>query len=372
MAGRGTDIKLAEGVKDVGGLFVLGSERHEARRIDNQLRGRSGRQGDPGASQFFVSMEDDLMRKFGADKIKRMMDFLKVPEDMPIENSLISGSIEGAQKKVEGYNFDIRKHLVEYDDVMNIHRNILYKRRREILEKDEVKDDILTMGNEMVEAVVRNHSEGRDAAEWNYKEIFENISAIHRDENNFKLEEIQEIKDQDELIEKCQNYLRTTYEARETQLPDAKMMRSIEKAIYLRATDKIWMDHIDQMSKLREKVAFSGYAQKDPLTEYKSQAYDAFNEMLALIRANTINALFKMDLVKVAPTELLTKSSTPKMQLNKSDSGESNSGSDNPVVIKVGAGNKVATKAGAAPELGRNDACHCGSGKKYKKCHGQQ
>lgn len=340
MAGRGTDIKLGEGVKEIGGLCVLGSERHEARRIDNQLRGRSGRQGDPGASQFFVSMEDDLMRKFGADRIKKMMDFLNVPEDMPIENGLISGSIEGAQKKVEGYNFDIRKHLVEYDDVMNIHRNIIYKRRREILEKDDLKEDVLALVDSMVEGIVANSSEK--------KEIYDNLNAIHKNES-FALEDISNIEDQNELMEKCKNYLRKAYEEREKQLPEEKMMRAIEKAVYLRATDKIWMDHIDQMSKLREKVAFSGYAQKDPLTEYKAKAYEAFNEMLALINSNTVNTLFKIDLGKVAPTEIMEKSPMQKIETNRA---------------------QQPTKT-PDDQIGRNDTCPCGSGKKYKKCCGQ-
>ncbi|MFA5821094.1 MAG: preprotein translocase subunit SecA, partial [Candidatus Gracilibacteria bacterium] len=299
MAGRGTDIKLGEGVTDLGGLYILGTERHEARRIDNQLRGRSGRQGDPGASQFFVSMEDDLMRMFGGDRIKSMMEMLKVPEDMPIENKMVSRSIEGAQKKVEGRNFDIRKHLVEYDDVMNIHREIIYKRRRSLLDKDDCHEDIETMIKEVAEAIVLNHTEARD---WNYKEIFEALTAIHRDDvDSLTPEQILAFKDQKALVEKAQIYLLSAYKKREQSLPEPTMMRRIEKAVFLRANDSLWMEHIDEMSKLREAVAFTGYAQRDPLNEYKSQGFEMFNELLSMTKTSTVNTLFKIDLAKIIP-----------------------------------------------------------------------
>ncbi|MDP2643061.1 MAG: preprotein translocase subunit SecA, partial [Candidatus Peregrinibacteria bacterium] len=293
MAGRGTDIKLAKGVQDLGGLFVLGTERHEARRIDNQLRGRSGRQGDPGASQFLTSMDDDLMRLFGGDKIKGMMELLKVPEDMPIENAIISRSIEGAQKKVEGHNFDIRKHLVEYDDIMNIHRNIIYKQRKNYLFKDEIKEDIIQMITESAENIVINNIAHRDAKDWNKKEIFEALTAIHKDDSALTQEQIDTIIYEDELIEKAKSYLLEAYEKREKSLPDPKILRGIEKAVILRSTDTLWMDHIDTMQNLRESVAFSGYAQKDPLTEYKALSFELFNELMAMINANTLNTLFK-------------------------------------------------------------------------------
>ncbi|MFH1218756.1 MAG: preprotein translocase subunit SecA [Candidatus Peregrinibacteria bacterium] len=396
MAGRGTDIKLGEGVKNLGGLFVLGSERHEARRIDNQLRGRSGRQGDPGASQFFVSMEDELMRLFGGEKIKGMMNMLKFPEDMPIENGMISRSIEGAQKKVEGRNFDIRKHLVEYDDVINVHRDIIYKKRQKFLKKEDLKDEIIAMLDESAEAIVRNHTEARPQKEWNYKEIYEALTAIHKD-NSLTQNTLEEIKDQKELIEKAKSYLKDSYDQREKTIPDPKILRSIEKAVFLRANDTLWKEHIDAMSRLRENVAFSGYAQKDPLTEYKSLGYEMFNEMLSMIRSNTVNTLFKIDFEATIAAQMLarteqedaktttnedkieaqvTKSTLDEPEANDSPSAptkvirinadeEPQSQPENPVLVQ----NSQPTQS--SPKAGRNDPCPCGSGKKYKKCCGK-
>lgn len=380
MAGRGTDIKLGEGVTDLGGLFILGSERHEARRIDNQLRGRSGRQGDPGVSEFFISMEDDLMRLFGADRIKKMMDVLKVPEDMPITNGIISHSIESAQKKVEGHHFDIRKHLVEYDDVMNIHRNVVYKKRQRFLKIEDLKSEILEMISELAENIVRNHSEARDKRDWNFKEICESLCAIHKDENNPLTEEkLKETRSQDELIELAQKYLLEAYEAKEKTLPTPQILRQIERNIFLRNNDSLWMDHIDAMTQLRENVAFAGYAQKDPLVEYKSLSYEMFMEMLAMVRANTVNALFKIDVERVMPQQIILQPQIKNMQTNeaqieaavtKEDISVDNS---NPAIVRVSANDS--NRASFAPKtdysgVGRNDPCPCGSGKKFKKCHG--
>lgn len=385
MAGRGTDIKLGEGVTELGGLFVLGTERHEARRIDNQLRGRSGRQGDPGASQFLVSMDDDLMRLFGGEKIKSMMEMLKVPEDMPIENSIISRSIESAQKKVEGHNFDIRKHLVEYDDIMNIHRNIIYKQRRNYLYKEEIKDDIIQMIEEAAGNIVTNNIANRDTKDWNKKEIFEALTAIHKDESALTQEDIDKIIYEDELIEKAKSYLLKGYEKREKSLPDPKILRGIEKAVILRSTDALWMDHIDTMQHLRESVAFSGYAQKDPLTEYKGLSFELFNELMAMIKANTLNTLFKIDLEKVVPHEMLRQAEVKQIQTNDAEIEKPLSSDGNPVIVRASgasqSGNLVerAPSGGTVvhvsdkdtgPMIGRNDPCICGSGKKYKKCCG--
>ncbi|MCX6735254.1 MAG: preprotein translocase subunit SecA [Candidatus Peregrinibacteria bacterium] len=381
MAGRGTDIKLGEGVVDLGGLFILGSERHEARRIDNQLRGRSGRQGDPGASEFFISMEDDLMRLFGADRIKKMMDVLKVPEDMPITNGIISRSIESAQKKVEGHHFDIRKHLVEYDDVMNIHRNVVYKKRQRFLKTEDLKSEILEMITELAENIVRNHSEARDHREWNFKEICDNLNAIHKDEKNLLTEDnLREPRSQDELIAFAQKYLLDAYEAKEKTLPTPQILRQIERNIFLRNNDNLWMDHIDAMTQLRENVAFAGYAQKDPLVEYKSLSYEMFMEMLAMVRANTVNALFKIDVERIMPQQIVIQPQIKNMQTNeaqieaavtKEDISTDNS---NPAIVKVSANDSSRPSFAKGPDysnVGRNDPCPCGSGKKFKKCHDQ-
>ncbi len=386
MAGRGTDIKIKEDVKELGGLFVLGTERHESRRIDNQLRGRSGRQGDPGTSQFFVSMEDELMRLFGGDRIKGMMNMLNMPEDMPIENGLITRSIESAQKKVEGRNFDIRKHLVEYDDVMNVHREIVYKRRRKFLMKEDLHEDVEQIIKDLGESLVRNHTEGRDTRDWDYKEITEALEAIHKE----KIPNLEEITNQNELIEKTQQYLLENYKKRETILADPKTMRQIEKAVFLRTNDGLWMDHIDAMTKLRENVAFSGYAQKDPLTEYKSQAFTMFNELLGMINSSTVNTLFKMNLESAVPSHLLKKSEPENLRTNEDQIQSQLTGrrpatnfapnsvtrstyennSDNPVIVKVTGSNQI-EKDIKEDKVGRNDPCPCGSGKKYKKCCGK-
>ncbi len=337
MAGRGTDIKLGEGVTELGGLCVIGSERHEARRIDNQLRGRSGRQGDPGTTQFYVSMDDDLMRIFGGSQMKSLMDRLGLPEDMPIENRLISNSIEGAQRKVEGHNFDIRKHLVEYDDVMNKHREIIYRQRRKIIDNENLKNDvILLIENQIEEMVLRNAG--------NQKETWENVMALHRDPVNPIAYETLEGKSQEELMDILKKYLEAEYSEKEKNLPDPKLMRGAERSIMLRVIDRIWMEHIDELRYLREAVALSGYGQRDPLIEYKNQAFQIFEEMVAKIDYETLATLMRVkinvQIVKPAPM--------PLMRTNE-DKVEEN----------------------LAPEkMGPNDQCPCKSGKKYKKCHG--
>lgn len=391
MAGRGTDIKLGEGVKELGGLYVLGTERHESRRIDNQLRGRSGRQGDPGETQFFVSMEDQLMRLFGGDRMKSMMDRLNFPDDTPIENSLISRSIEGAQKKVEGRNFDIRKHLVEYDDVMNIHRDIVYKRRHAFLTKEDLSEDIFQMLDELGESIVLNHTQARPQAEWDYKEIHEAVSAIHK-EADFTQAKLEEIENQKKLTETVQTYLKDNYQKRASILPEEKTMRQIERAIFLRVNDRLWMEHINTMKYLREKVAFSGYAQKNPLNEYQQEGYQLFQELTANISTSTINMLFKVDLKNVVeqltakPAEQKTvetrkEESTPVgAQPQKADPkpitystfGGSNSAKSDDDGIRVYKTNRDPQQEEPEEKVGRNEPCPCGSGKKYKKCHGKE
>lgn len=382
MAGRGTDIKLGEEVKDLGGLFILGTERHEARRIDNQLRGRSGRQGDPGASQFFVSMDDELMRLFGGDRIKKMMEFLRVPEDMPIENGMISRSIESAQKKVEGHNFDIRKHLVEYDDVMNVHRNIIYKRRQELLRKEDIHDEIEKMIKEIVEGIVKSHTEeDYSPKRWDYKSVFEALTSIYKDGSApLQISDMENIKDQQKLTDFATKYLLDAYNKKIAELPDKALIYPIEKAIFLRTNDALWMEHIDEMSHLREKVAFSGYAQKDPLVEYKSLAFEMFNDLVDTIQANTVNTVFKIDIRKAVPHQMLVQSEIKNIRTNEDQVeaqltggsiARSTPDNNNPVIIKSSSNKQTQNIKPAFPKVGRNDPCPCGSGKKYKKCHGQ-
>jgi len=382
MAGRGTDIKLDEEVKELGGLFVLGTERHESRRIDNQLRGRSGRQGDPGTSQFFVSMQDDLMRLFGGEKIQNMMELLKVPEDMPVENRMLSNSIESAQKKVEGHHFDVRKHVLQYDDVMNVHREIIYKRRRKFLESDDLKEDILKMIDEETEAISLNHTAGRDKKDWDLEQVTEALTAI----TGTTPSQLEESKDEQEVVEKTQEFLKEEYGKLESSLPEPEMMRKVEKSVFLRANDVLWMEHIDDMQTLRESVSMRGYGQRDPVTEYKSEGYIKFEEMVAMIRSNTVNTLFKIDLAKVAPREMLARSEVKNMKTNEDEVANpaiaNPTGAAAPVPaqavthVTISAdSNEPATTSPTSqsetPKVGRNEPCPCGSGKKYKKCCGK-
>jgi preprotein translocase subunit SecA len=316
MAGRGTDIKLGEGVDVTGGLLVIGTERHESRRIDNQLRGRSGRQGDQGGSQFYVSMEDDLMRLFGAEKIQNMMDAMNVPDDMPIQNRMISNAIESAQKKVEGRNFDIRKHLVEYDDIMNKHREIMYARRHKVLESENIKNELMVLVEEEVESMTQAHTPERSQeGRWDYPAVMEDIKVIHKDESNpLSIEELEKINKKEDLIERIKDYLFAAYQEKESLLADPEIMRKIEKGVYLNIIDTLWMEHIDNMSSLRESVSLKGYGQRDPLIEYKEEAYMMFQKLLNSIQHNTISTLFKINIEKQVPEHLL-KASQPKIMV---------------------------------------------------------
>ncbi len=365
MAGRGTDIKLGDNVKETGGLCILGTERHESRRIDNQLRGRSGRQGDPGESQFFVSLEDSLMRLFGSDRVKKIMDFMNIPEDMPIENRFISKSIESSQKKVEGHHFDIRKHLVEYDDIMNKHREIIYKKRRQILKwdttnDDTIKEEIFRLINRLVEDIVYTHTFGIEV--WELDKIIRDIKAIHSSDNTpITVEDIKDYKQIDELIASLTNYFQSEYNKKEEKLPDPSLMRRSEQAIYLRAIDVLWMEHIDSMTHLRDSVSLSGYAQKDPLIEYKDQSYQMFKQLIFNIEKNTINTLFKINIKLAHP---LKKEIKEKIYTNEKDIENQLQKSDlAPKIIK--------TTNIQSEHIGRNSPCPCGSGKKYKKCCGK-
>ncbi|MCF7836303.1 preprotein translocase subunit SecA [Candidatus Gracilibacteria bacterium] len=414
MAGRGTDIKLGDGVNELDGLFILGTERHESRRIDNQLRGRSGRQGDPGASQFFVSMEDSLMRLFGGEKMQRMMDVLKVPEDMPIENGMISRSIESAQKKVEAHHFDIRKHLVEYDDVMNKQREIIYGRRRKILKHENIKDEIQKILEDEARAIADGFSANRKQEDWDLAEIEKQLGGIF--ENAPTMEQLGEFLKQPELADFAAAEIKKAYQKREEKLPNREALRFAERQIYLSTIDRLWMEHLENMRHLREKVSLRGFGQRDPLVEYKNEAYISFEELLGNIRGNTIRALFKLKIEAAAPpspslqTEIPTKIVTnedsvediltgdrelspeqtkdvaaaaakflkpdPKIQ-NLGSSGvvkiradDSQSSTpqktDNPIIVRA-AKNEA---SGELKSVGRNDPCPCGSGKKFKKCCG--
>ncbi|MCX6740384.1 MAG: preprotein translocase subunit SecA [Candidatus Parcubacteria bacterium] len=386
MAGRGVDIILggnppdseeAEKVRALGGLHVIGTERHEARRIDNQLRGRAGRQGDQGSSQFFVSLEDDLMRIFGSDRIKSLMTTLKVPEDMPIENGFISKSLEKAQRKVEGNNFDIRKHLVEYDDVMNKHREVIYGKRKEVLEISEnFKTDVVLRQRifEMIEAEIEQivifHCAGDNERNWNIKEIYETCTTIFPIDDIDKIE-LQEIRktagskaEDAHARTKIINHLIAlavkAYDNLEQKINDPSLMKIIEKAILLQSIDNFWIFHLESINHLRTGIGLRGYAQLDPLVEYKREAYRLFNELLNNIQKQVVYSIFKVGMVQKMAPGLIDKA--------KEFSGaakEMNKGS-----VYGDEGNRTQQVVKKRSEVGRNEPCPCGSGKKYKKCCG--
>ena len=293
MAGRGTDITLGEGVPELGGLAILGTERHESRRIDNQLRGRAGRQGDPGSSQFFLSLEDDLMRIFGADNISGIMDKLGMEEDEPIEHSLITKSIERAQKKVEDHNYNIRKYILEYDDVMNQQREVLYEQRSRILRNESLRDTINEMIDKLVtEAVDTYADEKLYPEEWDYEGLHKHLSQYFLTSELMSAEEMEEYTRQ-ELDERLHEIAHSEYQDRVDLLGEA-MFSQLEKAIMLRVVDSKWMEHLDNMDMLREGIGLRAYGQKNPLVEYKFEAYDMFQHMIESIQDETIMALYKI------------------------------------------------------------------------------
>jgi len=368
MAGRGTDIKLGDGVIGLGGLHILGTERHESRRIDNQLRGRSGRQGDPGSSQFFISMEDDLMRLFGSDRMKNLMKTMRVPEDMPIEHKIISSSIEAAQKKVEGHNFDIRKHVVQYDDVMNRQREVIYNKRRGILLNANLKDEIWQDINREIEGVVNFHCAGIDKLTWNVAEVIENVKTIFNlsadDENKIK-----SFNEQKLIIDWLLEKAKSIYAEREKEVGE-ETWRQVERAVCLRTVDLLWVDHLDAMVSMREGIGLIGYAQKDPLAEYKQEAYAMFQRLLAAIASDVTHMIFR---VRVTPAVQPSGEMEAKKKMAMKGAEEPK-GDFKDEAKEIKTENK-STKAG---KVGRNDPCPCGAvdpatGKpiKYKKCHGK-
>ncbi|MDO8241069.1 MAG: preprotein translocase subunit SecA [Candidatus Moranbacteria bacterium] len=370
MAGRGTDIKLGEGVKELGGLLIIGTERHEARRIDNQLRGRAGRQGDPGVSQFYVSLEDELMRRFGGDKLKNMMDRLGLPEDQPIQNAIISKSIESAQSKIEGFNFDIRKHVLDYDDVMNKQREVIYKKRREILDMQDTKSEMLNYIGEEIEHAVSFNCAG-DEVDWDVQEINNNFHGIVFAQGDLtgKLAEIKNDARHNSaekismIIEFLLGVAKEVYGKKEMEV-GAEQMRSIEKAVILQTMDMSWMNHLDEIDYLREGIGLRGYGQRDPLIEYKREAFSMFSHLMENVRANIVSTIFRVNTVSTqqAPQEKL------------SFSGANDEVEQFGAAKTVESGEKSEVKRSPIindDKTGRNDACPCGSGKKYKKCCGK-
>ncbi len=357
MAGRGTDIVLGPGVAPGGGLHIVGTERHESRRIDNQLRGRAGRQGDPGSSRFFLALDDDLMRIFGGDRIKGMMNMLRVADDEPIESRMVSRQIEGAQTKVEGHNFDARRYLVEYDDVMNKQREIIYGERRKVLEGVDLRELVLSWVRKVVEDAVNERCESRHPDNWDLEGLVSQLSLV------FPLPPFSELapdefgETKEAVVERLMDYALQTYEAKEAEMT-APMMRKVEQFVVLKTIDSKWISYLTMMEHFKEGIGLRAFGQKDPLVEYKNEAFQAFQELLNDIQFDIASTVFRVQLVNEPPKP----PPPPRQVMGPTRAIEPMAGGGN------GGSNPAQSPAG---KIGRNDPCHCGSGKKYKKCHGR-
>ena len=392
MAGRGTDIKLGEGVPELGGLFIIGTERHESRRIDNQLRGRAGRQGDPGASRFYLSLEDDLLRLFASDRISGIMDKLGMDEDEPIEHKLITNSIEHAQKKVEARNFDIRKHVLEYDDVMNQQREVMYGERRKILFGENLRENIMGMVKHIIRAEMDQYANAQlYPEEWQLDGLIEDAEKIYAPQGRLKKEELAAMS-RDELQECLEKLAEEGYHSRELLFGEENM-RELEKVVMLRVVDKKWMEHLDHMDMLRDGINLRAYGQRNPLVEYKIEALDMFEEMEADIQDQIASLMYHVSIItpeqqqeaaaKQAAAQQPDAQEAPASEQDKAkmeaiikkqksqlqDHLQNAQASHGDEVSAAEVKKKPVTKDGK--KVGRNDPCPCGSGKKYKNCCGK-
>jgi len=337
--------ELAEKVREAGGLYIIGTERHESRRIDNQLRGRSGRQGDPGESTFFLSLEDDLMRIFGGERITAMMDTLKVDENTPIQSKMLTGVIESSQKKIEGRNFNIRKNVLNYDDVMNTQREIIYKQRQQVLDGEDLHENILGMIKEFVEDSVNMYITDEDVQDnWNLQGLKDRLMGIItvEDDFNYTPQELDEITKKD-IVDLLEDRALKIYAKREEDLGQ-ELLHEIERVVLLKVVDTKWMAHIDDMDELKKGIGLRSYGQKNPVVEYRMEGMDMFDDMVASIREDTVRMLFTIQVRK--------NSAAPKREN----------------VLKPGEHHNMTIRKAKKP--GRNDLCPCGSGKKYKNCCG--
>ena len=377
MAGRGTDIVLGGEVPTLGGLHIIGTERHESRRIDNQLRGRSGRQGDPGSSQFYLSLEDDLLRIFGADRIMSVMNRLGMEEGEAIEHGLLTKAIENAQRKVEGNNFSIRKNLLEYDDVMNKQRETIYSRRREILTDEEIQDDIMDMIEDKVDEIVLSFTTDKDYLEdWDTVGLTESVMRYFSIALDFNSPEFSEMTG-DEFREWLIGKVTDLYKAKEEHI-GAPLMRHLEKMIMLQTLDRAWRDHLEAMDQLKEGIGLRAYGQRNPLIEYQKEGYDLFQEMGENIKGEVLAKLFRVqiarddDAEKRIPAEkmnLIHRAFDGSLAMKPEEGEEVKTGPGAPETRPPGEKQKPVVRESA--KVGRNDPCPCGSGKKYKKCCGR-
>lgn len=352
MAGRGTDIVLGEGVRELGGLHILGTERHESRRIDNQLRGRAGRQGDPGSSQFFVSLEDDLMRVFGSEKIQGLVESIGLDEETPIENKMLTRGIENSQKRVEGRNFDIRKHVLQYDNVMNRQRELIYEQRQQVIDGKDMESEIWSMTETLINAYVSMYTgDGQYYGDWDLEGLHKHLEGNVLPKDSFTLPDQPESTEA--LVEAILDECRKVLEDKKEKL-GLEQLQNIERMILLRSVDAAWMEHIDNMEQLKQGIGLRAYGQNDPVKEYTKEGFDMFDDMIMRIQEDTVKYLFNLN-IQVVPAAEEEAKVVDFSQLKTNENQMEG---------------KPAGPASAQNKVGRNDLCPCGSGKKYKKCCG--
>jgi len=363
MAGRGTDIKLGEGVVELGGLHILGTSRHESRRIDNQLRGRAGRQGDAGSSRFFLSLEDDLLRIFGSGRISGIMDKLGMEEDDPIEHSMITRAIENAQRKVEGHNFEIRKHLLEYDDVMNKQREIIYQQRHDVLQGEDVTQVVDDMIEDLVDEVSSEFSQDRiEAVEWDWDGFKTKMGEVFHNIPEWTEEEIKDLRS-DSFREKTLEFVRSAYK-KQDEVNGPETQRQLEKIILLQIVDGHWKDHLLSMDHLKEGIGLRGYGQKNPLNEYKREGFDMFQGMVERVKYQVVSSLMRVRVVQEEDVERMEEERRRRKEQEQLLMNKGAAGEDEPQ------GKQPLRRDG--DKVGRNAPCPCGSGKKFKRCCGQE
>jgi len=345
-----------------GGLHIVGTERHEARRIDNQLRGRAGRQGDPGSTRFYLSLEDDLMRRFASDRVQSIMRTLGFNDETALESRMVSRTIEGAQTRVEGFNFDTRKHVVQYDDVINRQRETIYHERERILRSDDLAPTLLAMLDDEVRSLVAEHTAGEFAAEWNLDGLKARLQAILPTLDARKLSAIDELLEPEAIVAAVGEMLEAAYEQKRREIGD-EAMRVLERVVLLRVIDSLWVEHLTAIDDMRRGIGLRAYSQRDPLNEFKVEGYRMFDELKSTIRHDVTHTIFRVTLTREAPA----RQQRPMLESRPDVTG---AGASATALASDGNGSRPAAQAKGGPKIGRNDPCWCGSGKKFKRCHG--
>jgi len=349
-----------------GGLHIVGTERHEARRIDNQLRGRSGRQGDPGSTRFYLSLEDDLMRRFASDRVKSIMRPLGFNDETALESRMVSRTIEGAQTRVEGFNFDTRKHVVEYDDVINRQRETIYHERERILRSETLAPTVLAMLDDEVRGLVAEHTVGEFAAEWNRDGLKAQVTAMVPTLDPGSLAAMDEMADAEQISSLLAELVEEAYEAKRSEVGEEGML-VLERLVLLRVIDSLWVEHLTAVDDMRRGIGLRAYSQRDPLNEFKVEAYRMFDELKTTIRHDITHTVFRVTLTR----EPVQQQPRPMMESRPDVTGETLAAAAASGAVSGGNGsNPQPALAKGGPKVGRNDPCWCGSGKKYKRCHG--